>query len=208
MDLKAMFSSCLVRTFIFRIPTNETVGTFYFRPMDETVWEGYYAGSFSVCKVREVVAGIAHSESGCPVIFVGSHVPLWSIWVAYTYVYYWSLKPFSQNYDLACVNFNNEWRDLLLKVDSEWLIFEEHFYCFRHINNWPLYPFSQDNGLASHATHVVCVNFIRQWRDLQFNRRLQRTNFWETFMTGLFTLRVKKKKSFFSYFVLMPDLEY
>ena len=38
-----------------------------------------------------------------------------------------------------------------------------------YIHNWPLQPFSQDYGLASHTTHVVCVNFIREWRVLQFN---------------------------------------
>ena len=32
--------------------------------------------------------------------------------------------------------------------------------------NWPLQTFSQDDGLASHITHVVCVHFIREWRDL------------------------------------------
>ena len=39
----------------------------------------------------------------------------------------------------------------------------------RNIHNWPLQPFSQDYGLASHITHVVCVNFICEWWDLQFN---------------------------------------
>ena len=38
-----------------------------------------------------------------------------------------------------------------------------------YIYNCPLQPFSQDYGRASHTTHVVCVNFIREWRDLQFN---------------------------------------
>ena len=40
--------------------------------------------------------------------------------------------------------------------------------CFTYLLNWPLQPFSQDYGLASHITHVVCVNFSREW-DLQFN---------------------------------------
>ena len=26
-----------------------------------------------------------------------------------------------------------------------------------------------DYGLASHTTYVVCVNFVHEWRDLQFN---------------------------------------
>ena len=37
------------------------------------------------------------------------------------------------------------------------------------MHNWPLQPCSQDYGLASRNTHIVCVNFIREWRDLQFN---------------------------------------
>ena len=28
-----------------------------------------------------------------------------------------------------------------------------------YIHNWRLQPFSQDCGLASHITYVVCVNF-------------------------------------------------
>ena len=28
---------------------------------------------------------------------------------------------------------------------------------------------SQDYGLASYITHVMCVNFIPEWQDLQFN---------------------------------------
>ena len=38
-----------------------------------------------------------------------------------------------------------------------------------YIHNWPLQSFSQDYGLASYTTQVVCVNFIRERRDLQFN---------------------------------------
>ena len=44
-------------------------------------------------------------------------------------------------------------------------ILQRHTY----IHNWSLQPFSQDFGLASHTAHVACVNFIRDWRDLQFN---------------------------------------
>ena len=33
-----------------------------------------------------------------------------------------------------------------------------------YINNWPLQPLSQYDGLASHSAHVVCINFIREWR--------------------------------------------
>ena len=40
---------------------------------------------------------------------------------------------------------------------------------YTYIHNWPLQPISQNYGLASHTTDVVCVNFTREWRDLQFN---------------------------------------
>ena len=48
-----------------------------------------------------------------------------------------------------------------------------------HIHNWPFQSFSQNYGLASHVTHVVCINFIRTTK---FLRRF--------FNAGLFTLRV------------------
>ena len=38
-----------------------------------------------------------------------------------------------------------------------------------YIHKWPLQSFSHYYDLASHTTHVVCVNFIREWLDLQFN---------------------------------------
>ena len=60
-----------------------------------------------------------------------------------------------------------------------------------YIHNWPLQPFSQDYGLASHTTHVMCVNFIRERRDLEFNVDSERQIFLRNFfMAVLFTLRV------------------
>ena len=50
-----------------------------------------------------------------------------------------------------------------------------------YIHNWPLQPFSQDYGLASHTTHVVCINFIHEWRDLQFNVDSERQIFKKLF---------------------------
>ena len=38
-----------------------------------------------------------------------------------------------------------------------------------NIHSWPLQPSSQDYGIASHTTHIVCVNFMRVWRDLELN---------------------------------------
>ena len=47
------------------------------------------------------------------------------------------------------------------------------------IKYWHLQPFSQDYGLVSYTTHVVCVKFIIEWR---FSRNFV--------MAGLFTYRV------------------
>ena len=73
-------------------------------------------------------------------------------------------------------------------------------------NNWPLQPLNQDYGLAS---HVVCVSFIREWRDLQFNADSDRQIFEKLFHGRLiYSQRKSPKKYFFSYFVLTRDLEY
>ena len=57
-----------------------------------------------------------------------------------------------------------------------------------YIHNWPLQPFSQDYGLVSHTTHVVCVNFIRELSDLQFNVNSERLIFWEAFSWQIYLL--------------------
>ena len=56
-----------------------------------------------------------------------------------------------------------------------------------YIHNWPLQPFSQDYGLASHTTYIVCV-FIRAWWDLQSNVDSERQIFWETFSFQVYLL--------------------
>ena len=51
------------------------------------------------------------------------------------------------------------------------MLFANLWYVFRtfiNIYNWPLQP-CEGYGLVSHTTHVVCFNFIREWRNLQFN---------------------------------------
>ena len=50
-----------------------------------------------------------------------------------------------------------------------------------YMHNWPLQPFSQDYNLASHTTHVLCINFIPEWRDLQFNVASERQIFEKLF---------------------------
>ena len=83
-----------------------------------------------------------------------------------------------------------------------------------YIHNWPLQPFSQDYGLASHTTHVVCVNFIRERWDLQFNVDSERQIF-EKLFHGSFiysqsfcqkSAERKSPKKYFLYFVLMSGL--
>ena len=58
---------------------------------------------------------------------------------------------------------------------------QNYTYTHIHIHNWPLQSFSQDYGLASHTTHVVCVNFIRERRDLEFNGDSERQIFEKLF---------------------------
>ena len=64
------------------------------------------------------------------------------------------------------------------------------YYFNRHtyIHNWPLQPFSQGYGLASHTTHVVRVNFIRGWRDLLFKVYTELQIFWVTFSWQVYLL--------------------
>ena len=71
---------------------------------------------------------------------------------------------------------------------------------YRH--DWPFQSFSQDYGLASHATDVKCFNFIRECRDLQFNvdsERLYLRIFVKLFMAGLLA------KEIFFLFILRSD---
>ena len=75
--------------------------------------------------------------------------------------------------------------------------------------NWPLQPFCQDYGLASHNTYAVCVNFTRKWRYQKFNVDSERQIFLRNFfMADLFTFRVfcqksagrSRQRTMFSYF--------
>ena len=56
------------------------------------------------------------------------------------------------------------------------------------IHNWSLQSFSQDYDLASYPIHVVCVNFIHEWRNLQFNVHSERQIFWEIFHDNFYLL--------------------
>ena len=45
-----------------------------------------------------------------------------------------------------------------------------------YIHNRSLQSFSQDYNLVAHNGHIVCVNFIREWWDLQFKVDSKRHN--------------------------------
>ena len=83
-------------------------------------------------------------------------------------------------------------------------------FCLTYIhNNWALQSFSQDYGLASHTTHVVYVNFIRERRDLQFNVDSKRQIFEKLFHGSyIYTQRFcqksaesKSPKKYFLYYI-------
>ena len=66
-----------------------------------------------------------------------------------------------------------------------------------YVHSWPLQPFKQDYGLASHITQDVCINFIHECRDLQFKVDLVRQIFKKLFRTIFYlTLRVFAGESF------------
>ena len=90
-------------------------------------------------------------------------------------------------------------------------------YISRFIHNSSLQSFSQEYGLASHTTHVVCVNFIHEWRDLRFNINLEWQIFEKLFHSRFILLSEflpqicwgeNADEFFFSNFVLMSDLEH
>ena len=72
--------------------------------------------------------------------------------------------------------------------------------------------------MTSHTTHVVCVKFRHEWRDLLFNVDTER-QFFKILFHGRFIYshsfcqksaerKSPKKNIFFPYFDLMPDLGY
>ena len=79
----------------------------------------------------------------------------------------------------------------------------------RRRNFFHIFRFKARPG-TSYTTYVVCVNFVHEWRDQQFNVNSERQIVWETFSWQVnFTLRVFARYLlifFFIYFVLMPNL--
>ena len=53
--------------------------------------------------------------------------------------------------------------------DNENFSFRTYTYTYIHTYIIGYYNPSVRITLASHTTHVVCVNFIHEWRHLQFN---------------------------------------
>ena len=71
------------------------------------------------------------------------------------------------------------------------------FPCNAYIYNWPLQFFSQDYGLASHSTRVVCLNFIHELQNLQLNVDSEHLgNFLGNFFRKLFHGRFMDSQSF------------
>ena len=50
------------------------------------------------------------------------------------------------------------------------------------VKSWLLQLLSQDYNLAAHTTYVAFVNFIHEWRGLQFNVDTERQIFEKIFM--------------------------
>ena len=58
---------------------------------------------------------------------------------------------------------------------------------FHNIHNWPLQPFIQDYDLACYITYVACINFMHEWRGLQFKVDSERQIFEKVFMATFLT---------------------
>ena len=87
-------------------------------------------------------------------------------------------------------------------------------YIHTYIHNCALQPLSQDYGLASYTTYVVCINFIHKWRDLHFKVDTEQQIFeklsWQLFIYSQRFCQTsadrKSPKKYFRIFVLMSDL--
>ena len=85
-----------------------------------------------------------------------------------------------------------------------------HKYIHAYIHNWSLQPFSQGYDLALNTTYVVCVNFIHEWRDLQFKADSER----QSFKDFHYNLRVfvwsllsdSRRRSIFFIFLVVGDV--
>ena len=80
----------------------------------------------------------------------------------------WIINPLRLNKKFYRFKNNSECGNNIYESPTR-LSSERQFVIHAYVYNWPLQPFSQDYGLASHTTHFVCVNFIREKRDLQYN---------------------------------------
>ena len=62
---------------------------------------------------------------------------------------------------------------------------------------------SSDYNLASPTTHVLCINFIREWRDLQFNVNSEGQIFLQLFFYSKLLRGNHRRKYFFhvSFFI-------
>ena len=61
---------------------------------------------------------------------------------------------------------------------------------FTYKHNWSIQPLSQNYYLVYHTTYVECLNFMQEWRYLQFNVDSERQIFETLLIVNSFTLKV------------------
>ena len=72
-----------------------------------------------------------------------------------------------------------------------------------------LQPFSQNYDLASYTTYVVSINFIHDWRHLQFKVEPERYMFDKLFSWQFYLIFERKwPKKYFDILVLTSDLKF
>ena len=64
------------------------------------------------------------------------------------------------------------------------------------IHKWLLQSLSQDSNLASYTTYAVCINFIHEWRNLQFKVGTEQQIFEKVFQGQFFICQKSTQKIF------------
>ena len=114
--------------------------------------------------------------------FLGTHKDVY-ITIYITYIHNWPLQAFFHDYDIASHTTHVVCGSLHKLVER----------CQIAWSWWPvditIHTYIIDNYNHS-VSHIVCVNFIHQWQDLQFKVDSERQIFKKLFMPIFFTLRV------------------
>ena len=141
---------------------------------------------------------------------------IYSYWRAMVKFYKGNCRTFKRNSNMWITPYTNisdlrmNWTELTISDmrakshDHQWLFPLDTTF----IQNWPLPPFIQDCDLAYHTTYIVCVNFIHEWRNLQFKVYFERQIF-EKLLMAIFCQKSAERKSPQKYlyiFVLMSNL--